>query len=87
MPTLLLQDAPAVREHITIARELDLLLSRASVQAPRSPFLANSDLCSAINKIITQISLVSDTEIIYQVKGTPYSLPSEVESNLLRIGQ
>ena len=84
------ENAEAVKEHITIARELSrtgLAEARASVQALRSPFLTNKDLCSALNLVATQISLASNAEIIYQVKGIPYALPSEIESNLLRIGQ
>lgn len=84
------ENAEAVKDHITIARELSrtgLAEARASVQALRSPFLTNNDLCSALNQVATQISLTSDAEIIYQVKGTPYILPFEIESNLLRIGQ
>jgi PAS domain S-box-containing protein len=84
------ENTEAVREHITIARELSqtgLAEARTSLQALRSPFLENSDLCSAINKAVKQISLGSGAEIIYQVKGTPYSFSEKIESNLLRIAQ
>ncbi|GAB4185584.1 MAG: AAA family ATPase [Coleofasciculaceae cyanobacterium] len=61
--------------------------ARRSVAALRPQLLEDSDLSNALNHIATQMSSYSETSTILQVIGTRYSLPVEVESNLLRIGQ
>jgi PAS domain S-box-containing protein len=83
-------DGKAAQEHITLARELSrtgLAEARASVQGLRSPFFKNSDLRNAFNQLVTQISLITISQINYTVQGIAYFLPLEVENQLLRIGQ
>jgi signal transduction histidine kinase len=50
--------------------------------------LEEGDLSSALNRVVTQMRSATDhTVLIYEVQGTIYSLATEVENNLLRIGQ
>lgn len=76
--------------HLQTVRELakdGLTEARRSVSALRPQLLEDGDLYSALNRIATQMSLNSSMQTVFEVKGTPYSLPLEVENNLLRIGQ
>jgi signal transduction histidine kinase len=61
--------------------------ARRSVEALRRPYLLeNSDLLSAFKHLTRQLEL-SGITIMCEAIGIPYPLPSEVENNLLRIGQ
>ncbi|MEG4115074.1 MULTISPECIES: AAA family ATPase [unclassified Microcoleus] len=61
--------------------------ARRSVEALRRPYLLeNSDLLSAFKHLTRQLES-SGITIMCEAIGIPYSLPSEVENNLLRIGQ
>ncbi|MEG4111001.1 MULTISPECIES: response regulator [unclassified Microcoleus] len=61
--------------------------ARRSVESLRPQLLEDGDLYSAFNQIAQQMSSDTDTRTIIEMVGTPYSLPLEVENNLLRIGQ
>jgi PAS domain S-box-containing protein len=62
--------------------------ARRSVEALRRPYLLeNNDLLSAFRHLTTELESSTDTIIMCEAIGTPYPLPSEVENNLLRIGQ
>ncbi len=80
-----------VREHIKIVDDLargGLTEARRSVDALRRPqLLENGDLCSALNRLTMQMQSYSNTCIIWEVTGEVYSLRSDIENNLLRIGQ
>jgi PAS domain S-box-containing protein len=62
--------------------------ARRSVEALRRPYLLeNNDLLSAFKHLTTQLESSTGTVIMCEAIGIPYPLPSEVENNLLRIGQ
>ena len=62
--------------------------ARRSVEALRRPYLLeNNSLHGALNRLATQMGSSSDTQIVCHAIGTAYSLPAEIENNLLRIGQ
>jgi signal transduction histidine kinase len=62
--------------------------ARRSVEALRRPsLLENNDLLGAFKQLITQLESSTDTIMTCEAIGTSYALPSEVENNLLRIGQ
>jgi signal transduction histidine kinase/GAF domain-containing protein len=61
--------------------------ARRSVVALRPQFLEESTLQSALHRLVTQMRLTTKTTLIYESKGVIYSLPTEVENHLLRIGQ
>lgn len=76
--------------HIKTVSELarsGLAESRRSVESLRPQLLEDGDLYSALNQIAKQMSSDTDTRTILEEVGTAYSLPLEVENNLLRIGQ
>jgi PAS domain S-box-containing protein len=61
--------------------------ARRSVEALRRPYLLeNSDLLSAFKHLTRQLESSGITTMCEAI-GIPYPLPSEVENNLLRIGQ
>lgn len=79
-----------VLSHIQTAQELaknGLAEARRSVEALRPQLLEDGDLYSALLQIATQMSSNTETDTEFAVIGTAYSLPLEVENNLLRIGQ
>ncbi|GAB1540150.1 hypothetical protein NUACC21_28190 [Scytonema sp. NUACC21] len=79
-----------VVEHIRTVRELarrGLAEARRSVEALRPQLLEDGDLYSALNRLTAQMKSYSGTNIMCQVTGKVYPLPTEVENNLLRIGQ
>jgi len=84
-------DLEATQAHLDIIDELariGLSEARRSVTALRPQLLEEGDLSSALNRLVTQMrSATDDTALIYEIQGTAYSLPAEVENNLLRIGQ
>jgi PAS domain S-box-containing protein len=62
--------------------------ARRSVEALRRPYLLeNNDLLSAFRHLTTQLESSTGTTIMCEAIGIPYPLPTEVENNLLRIGQ
>ncbi len=61
--------------------------ARRSVVALRPQLLEKSTLRSALHRLITQMRSTTKTTLIYESKGIVYSLPTEVENHLLRIGQ
>ena len=62
--------------------------ARRSVEALRRPYLLeNKDLPSAFRHTIGQLESSTNTIIVCEAIGIPTPLPSEVENNLLRIGQ
>ena len=62
--------------------------ARRSVEALRRPYLLeNNDLPSAFRHLIGQLESSTNTIIVCEAIGIPDPLPSEVENNLLRIGQ
>jgi signal transduction histidine kinase len=82
------QEACKARSHIALARELaraSLNEARRSVLALRPAALEQAGLASALKRICRQ--LASGSEIDVEVIGEELALPSEVELDLLRIGQ
>ncbi|MEH2448430.1 MAG: histidine kinase [Nostoc sp.] len=61
--------------------------ARRSVEALRPSLLENNDLPSAFKHLTHQLESFTSTIISCEAIGSPYLLPSDVENNLLRIGQ
>jgi signal transduction histidine kinase len=76
--------------HIARARHLaraSLAEARRSVRALRPQALTNSDLPTALPRLVEQVTAQTPLQAQVQVHGTLYPLSPEVESALLRIGQ
>ena len=87
---VLTDDLEATQTHLEIMDELartGLAEARRSVAALRPQLLEEGDLSSALHRLVTQMRATADTALIYEVYGTAYPLPTEVENHLLRIGQ
>jgi two-component system, NarL family, sensor kinase len=88
---VLTDDLEATQAHLDLIKELartGLSEARRSVIALRPQLLEEGSLQSALHHLVTQTrSAANDTTLYYEIKGTAYALPPEVESNLLRIGQ
>ncbi|MEH1814513.1 MAG: PAS domain-containing protein, partial [Nostoc sp.] len=87
---VLADDIEATQAHLEIIDELartGLAEARRSVVALRPQLLEEGNLHSALHRLVTQMRAAADTALIYEIKGTAYSLPTEVENHLLRIGQ
>ncbi|WP_040697715.1 AAA family ATPase [Nodosilinea nodulosa] len=87
---VLTDDLQATQTHLEIMEELartGLAEARRSVSALRPQLLEEGDLSSALHRLVTQMRAAADTALIYDVYGTAYPLPTEVENHLLRIGQ
>ena len=87
---VLADDIEATQAHLEIIDELartGLAEARRSVVALRPQLLEEGNLHSALHRLVTQMRAAADTTLIYEITGTAYSLPTEVENNLLRIGQ
>ncbi|WP_442948017.1 AAA family ATPase [Nostoc sp.] len=87
---VLADDIEATQAHLEIIDELartGLAEARRSVVALRPQLLEDGNLHSALHRLVTQMRAAADTALIYEIKGTAYSLPTEVENHLLRIGQ
>jgi PAS domain S-box-containing protein len=83
-------DLEATQAHLETIDELariGLAEARRSVTALRPQLLEEGDLDSALHRLVTQMRAAADTALIYEISGTAYPLPAEVENNLLRIGQ
>jgi PAS domain S-box-containing protein len=88
---VLTDDVEATQAHLDLIKELartGLTEARRSVIALRPQLLEEGSLQSALHRLVTQIrAAANDTTLYYEVKGTAYALPPEIESNLLRMGQ
>lgn len=76
--------------HIDLSRALvrdSLSEARKSITEMRSQILEENDLPGAFARIGQQLTLGMPTTFSQEVTGTPRRLPTEVENNLLRIGQ
>jgi predicted ATPase/signal transduction histidine kinase/GAF domain-containing protein/tRNA A-37 threonylcarbamoyl transferase component Bud32 len=61
--------------------------ARRSVQALRLQLLTEGDLYRALRRLVEQLFSSTQTQVSCELSGEVYSLPHEVENNLLRIGQ
>jgi PAS domain S-box-containing protein len=88
---VLTDDVEATGAHLNLIKELartGLTEARRSVVALRPQLLESGNLQSALHRLIAQIRTAAmDTTLYYEIEGTVYSLPTEVENNLLRMGQ
>jgi signal transduction histidine kinase len=88
---MLTDDVEAAQAHLDLIKELartGLTEARRSVVALRPQLLEEGSLQSALHRLIAQIRTAAmDTTLHYEIEGAAYSLPAEVENNLLRIGQ
>ncbi|WP_190737351.1 PAS domain S-box protein, partial [Nostoc sp. FACHB-888] len=88
---VLTDDLEAAGAHLDLIKELartGLTEARRSVVALRPQLLEEGNLQSALHRLIAQTRTAAmDTTLYYEIEGTVYSLPTEVENNLLRIGQ
>lgn len=88
---VLTDDLEATQAHLDLIKELartGLVEARRSVVALRPQLLEEGSLQSALHRLVAQIrTAANDTTLYDEIKGAVYALPSEVESNLLRIGQ
>ena len=88
---VLTDDVEAAQAHLDLIKELartGLTEARRSVVALRPQLLEEGNLQSALHRLIAQTRAAAmDTTLYYEIEGTVYSLPTEVESNLLRMGQ
>jgi PAS domain S-box-containing protein len=83
-------DVEATQAHLDTIEDLarlGLTEARRSVTALRPQLLEEGNLSSAIDRLVAQLRSATNTMLIYEVQGISYSLPAEVENNLLRIGQ
>ncbi len=88
---VLTDDVEAAQAHLDLIKELartGLTEARRSVIALRPQLLEEGSLQSALHRLVAQIrAAATDTTLYYEIEGAVYSLPTEVENNLLRIGQ
>ncbi|UBF29128.1 histidine kinase [Kovacikia minuta CCNUW1] len=87
---VLADDREATQAHLEMIDELartGLVEARRSVAALRPQLLEEGNLESALHHLVTQMRSTTDTALIYETQGTAYVLPTEVENNLLRMGQ
>ncbi|BAU15375.1 serine/threonine protein kinase and signal transduction histidine kinase with GAF and PAS/PAC sensor [Leptolyngbya sp. NIES-3755] len=88
---VLTDDLEATQAHLNLIKELartGLSEARRSVVALRPQLLEEGSLQSALHRLVAQLRTAAiDTTLYYEIEGGVYSLPIEVESNLLRIGQ
>ncbi|MBI4783286.1 MAG: PAS domain S-box protein [Oscillatoriophycideae cyanobacterium NC_groundwater_1537_Pr4_S-0.65um_50_18] len=88
---VLTDDVEATGAHLDLIKELartGLTEARRSVVALRPQLLEESNLQSALRRLIAQTRAAAmDTTLHYEIEGAVYALPTEVENNLLRMGQ
>ncbi|WP_446869712.1 PAS domain S-box protein [Phormidesmis sp. 146-12] len=88
---VLTDDVEATEAHLDLIKELartGLIEARRSVVALRPQLLEEGSLQSALHRLVAQLRTAAlDTTLYYEIEGAVYSLPTEVENNLLRIGQ
>ncbi|WP_204154194.1 PAS domain S-box protein [Leptolyngbya sp. CCY15150] len=88
---VLTDDVEAAQAHLDLIKELartGLTEARRSVVALRPQLLEEGSLQSALHRLVAQTRAAAmDTTLYYEIEGAVYTLPTEVESNLLRMGQ
>jgi PAS domain S-box-containing protein len=88
---VLTDDLEATQAHLDLIKELartGLVEARRSVVALRPQLLEEGSLQSALHHLVTQLRTAAmDTTLYDEIEGEVYALPTEVESNLLRMGQ
>ncbi|MBW4421515.1 MAG: PAS domain S-box protein [Myxacorys californica WJT36-NPBG1] len=88
---VLTDDVEATGAHLDLIKELartGLTEARRSVVALRPQLLEEGSLQSALHRLVAQTRAAAmDTTLHYEIEGAVYALPTEVESNLLRMGQ
>lgn len=87
---VLADDPEATQVHLEMIEELaraGLAGARRSVSALRPRLLEEGNLESALHRIVAQMRATTDTALICETQGIAYFLSTEVENNLLRIGQ
>jgi PAS domain S-box-containing protein len=87
---VLTDDPEATQSHLNTIEALahtGLTEARRSVKALRPQLLEEGDLSSALDRLVSHMKAATDAALIYEIQGIAYSIPSEVENNLLRIGQ
>ncbi|WP_404788375.1 PAS domain S-box protein [Altericista sp. CCNU0014] len=88
---VLTDDVEATQAHLDLIKELartGLVEARRSVVALRPQLLEEGSLQSALHRLVAQFRTAAlETTLYYEIEGAVYSLPTEVESNLLRMGQ
>jgi len=88
---VLTDDLEAAQAHLDLIKELartGLAEARRSVVALRPQLLEEGSLQSALHRLVAQLRTAAmDTTLHYEIEGAVYSLPTEVENNLLRMGQ
>ncbi|MEP1077750.1 PAS domain S-box protein [Leptolyngbya sp. PL-A3] len=88
---VLTDDVEATGAHLDLIKELartGLTEARRSVVALRPQLLEEGNLQSALHRLIAQTRAAAmDTTLHYEIEGAVYALPTEVENNLLRMGQ
>jgi PAS domain S-box-containing protein len=88
---VLTDDVEATQAHLDLIEELartGLVEARRSVVALRPQLLEEGSLQTALHRLIAQIRAAAmDTTLYYEIEGAVYPLPTEIESNLLRMGQ
>jgi signal transduction histidine kinase len=86
-----LTDSPeSAKAHLLKARALareSLNEARRSVQALRPEGLYGGSLVSALQHMVEYAAIDNTTRVQFVTEGTPSTLPSDVEMNLLRISQ
>ena len=88
---VLTDDLEATQAHLDLIKELartGLSEARRSVVALRPQLLEEGSLQSALHRFVAQLRTAAmDTTLYDEIEGAVYALPTEVESNLLRMGQ
>jgi PAS domain S-box-containing protein len=88
---VLTDDLEATQAHLDLIKELartGLTEARRSVVALRPQLLEEGSLQSALHRLVAHLRTAAlDATLYYEIEGAVYALPTEVESNLLRIGQ
>ncbi|MEP1079195.1 PAS domain S-box protein [Leptolyngbya sp. PL-A3] len=88
---VLTDDVESAQAHLDLIKELartGLTEARRSVVALRPQLLEEGNLQSALHRLIAQTRAAAmDTTLHYEIEGAVYALPTEVENNLLRMGQ
>ncbi|MBE9103398.1 AAA family ATPase [Nostoc cf. edaphicum LEGE 07299] len=87
---LVTSNPQAIQTHINIVRDLartGLTEARRSVAALRPQSLEDGNLWTALQRFVATMQSSTETSLICDIIGTPYTLPPETENNLLRIAQ
>ncbi|MEL7351733.1 MAG: GAF domain-containing protein, partial [Cyanobacteria bacterium J06560_5] len=87
---ILSSDPETARTYVKRAGKLarqGLSEARRSVRALRSQALETDTLPTALQIALTEMTQESPVQTEFQLTGTPYPLPEDIQTNLLRIGQ